>query len=218
MYFASRVQAGRMIAKQLLPKYRYENCAVVALDPGGVVVGAQVASQLHCPLHYLLNKNITLPRENDALATIAQDGTLSYNGSYSESELGELRAEFFQYIEQEKMQRLHEMHELMGPTGTIRKDLLKGRYIILVTDGMQNGHVLDLSEQYLTPVATEGIVVATPLASPEAVDYMHVLADDICCLSVVENYLDTPHYYDKQDVPSEEKIIEIIEKIVLNWK
>jgi hypothetical protein len=47
---------------------------------------------------------------------------------------------------------------------------------------------------------------------------MHILADDIYCLSVIEDYMDTPHYYDTQDVPSSEKTIEIIEKIILNWK
>lgn len=207
-----------MLAAQLEPKYRFENCAVVALDPGGVVVGAQIAIGLHCSLQYLMNKSIMLPRETDPLASISSDGTLSFNGAYSASELGELESEYYQYIEQEKMQQLQKMHRLVGMGGTIRKDLLRGRYIILVTDGMQSGHVLDLAVQYLKPIATEGIVVATPLASIEAVDYMHVLADDICCLSVVENYMDTPHYYDKQDVPNEEKIIEIIEKIVFNWK
>jgi predicted phosphoribosyltransferase len=115
----------------------------------------------------------------------------------------------------EKLQRLH---RLVGSGGTIRKDLLRGRYIILVTDGLKNGHTLDLTIQYLKPVATEGIIVATPLASIPAVDYMHVLADDIYCLSVVDNYLDTDHYYDTDDVPDEETVIQTIEKIILNWR
>jgi predicted phosphoribosyltransferase len=218
MYFASRVQAGRMLASQLMPKYRYENCAVVALNNGGVVIGAQIAMQLHCPLTMLLSKEINLPREPDSVASIAQDGSFSYNNDYSSYELGELQSEYFQFIEQEKMNKLQEMHRLVGDGGTIRKDLLRGRYIILVSDGIKSGHSLDVSVQYLKPVASEGVVIATPLASVPAVDYMHVLADDLYVLSVVDNYLDTDHYYETQDVPEPEKVVDIIEKIVLNWQ
>jgi putative phosphoribosyl transferase len=217
MYFSSRVQAGRMLASQLVPKYRYENCAVVALDKGGVVVGAQIAMQLHCPLNMLLSEHINLPLENEAFASIAQDGSFSYNQEISPYVLGELESEFFRYIEQEKMNKLQHMHRLLGSGGTIRKDLLRGRHVILVSDGIKSGHVLDVMVQYLKPVATEGIVVATPLASIPAVDYIHVLADDIYCLSVVDNYLDTDHYYETKDVPDEKKIVETIEKIILNW-
>lgn len=207
-----------MLAARLVPKYRYENCAVIALSTGGVVVGAQIAMELHCPINLLLTEDITLPRELSSIATIAQDGSFSYNKAFGESEISELTSEYFQFIEQQKMDKLNRMHRLLGLGGTIRKDLLRGRYIILVSDGLKQGHNLDIIVEYLKPIASEGIVIATPLASVDAVDYMHVLADDLYCLSVVDNYMDTPHYYDQQDIPDDAKVVEIIEKIILNWK
>jgi putative phosphoribosyl transferase len=207
-----------MLAAQLMPVYRYENCVVVALDPGGVAVGAQIAVQLHCPINLLLSEEINLPREPQAIASIAQDGSFAYNKDYSDGEIFELQSEYNQYIEAQKVEKLQLMHRLLGSGGTIRKDLLRGRFIILVTDGLKTGHTLDIVVQYLKPIASEGIVIVTPLASVSAVDYMHVLADDMYCLSVIENYMDTPHYYDKDDVPDKKKVVEIIEKIVLNWK
>ena len=218
MYFSSRAQAGRMLAAKLVPKYRYENCVVVAMDLGGVNVGAQLAVQLHCPINLLMSEEISLPRELSAIGSIAQDGTFTYNKDLSQGQLDEMEAEYRGYIEQQKLEKLHSMHELLGSGGTIRKDLLRGRYIILVTDGLNNPHKLDIVVQYLKPVSTEGIVIATPLASIPAVDYMHVLADDIYCLSVIENYMDTPHYYDQDDVPDKKRVIDIIEKIVLYWR
>ena len=68
MYFASRLQAGRQLASQLVPKYRYENCAVLAVSDGGVMVGAQIAQQLHCVITLLMSAEITLPREPEAVA------------------------------------------------------------------------------------------------------------------------------------------------------
>ena len=219
MYFASRMQAGRMLASKLVEKYRYEDCAVIALTDGGVVVGAQIAMQLHSVLMLLVSEEIHLPREPEAIGAITQDGTFTYNqGSYQDSEITELMSEYFGFVEQEKLQKIQDMQHLIGSGGNIKKDLIRGRNIILVSDGFKSGFSLDIALMYLKSTAVEKIIVATPLASVKAVDRMHILADDLYCLSVVENYMDTDHYYDKQDVPDHKKIMDTIEKIILNWK
>ncbi|MGH7142081.1 MAG: phosphoribosyltransferase [Candidatus Saccharimonadales bacterium] len=218
MYFASRTQAGRMLANRLLPKYRYENCAVVALSDGGVIVGAQIATSLHCVLSLLLSEEITLPRELEAVAGISQNGAVSFNSSYSPGEIDELIGENYQYIEQEKLTKIHDLNHLLGHGSTVDKRLLEGRNIILVSDGLSSGFAIDLAVSFLKPVRTEKLIVTTPLASIQAVDRLHVTADEIFCLSVVENYISTDHYYDQNDVPPHDKIIEIIERIIMNWK
>lgn len=218
MYFASRMQAGRILASQLMPKYRYENCAVVALNDGGVIVGAQIAQQLHCVITLLLSSEIYLPREPDALAGITASGSLAYNDRYSRGEVEEMLGEYRGLVEQEKMERMHEMNALLGSGGTINRDLLKGHNVILVIDGMKTGFPLDLAYEFLKPIAIESLVMAVPFASVPAVDRMHVLTDDIYCLDVVEDYISTDHYYDKQDVPDHETIVKTIERIILNWK
>lgn len=207
-----------MLAHQLVAKYRYENCAVVALNDGGVVVGAQIASALHCVLSLLLNEEITLPRELDAIAAISQDGSVSYNNTYSPGELDELIGEYYQYIEQEKLVRLHNLNSILGNGTTVDKRLLVGRNIILVSDGLASGFAVDIATEFLKPIRTEKVIVATPLASIKAVDRLHVTADEIYILSVVENYMSTDHYYDQHDIPPHDKIVEIIERITLNWK
>jgi len=218
MYFASRLQAGRMLAAQLVKKYRFEDCAVVCLSDGGVMVGAQIASELHTILTMLLTAEINLPMEPEAIGGVSQDGSFSYNPYYFPGEVDELTAEYYQLIEQEKLSKIHDMQQLIGEGGLIRRDLLRGRDIIIVSDGLKSAFTLDIAMQYLKPVAIKKIIVATPLASLKTVDRMHILADEIYCLSVVEDYIDTDHYYDTQDVPSHDKVIEIIEKIILNWK
>ena len=218
MYFASRLQAGRTLAQKLAKKYRYENCAVIALDDGGVMVGAQIAMELHRVLTLLESQEIMLPREPDAIAGITVEGTFAYNQKYSPGEIDELMGEYYGVVEQEKLTSMHNMNELLGQGGTIDKRLLKGRDIIVVTDGLKTGFMVDLAAAFLKPVEIEKLIVATPFASVQAVDRMHVLADDLYCLSVIEDYLDTAHYYDKQDVPDHETIVRIVEEIILKWK
>lgn len=207
-----------MLATQLLPKYRYENCAVLALDDGGVMVGAQIASALHCVLMMLISAEINLPREPKAIAGVTPGGSLTYNSEYSEGEIEELTGEYHSYIEQEKLNGIHKLNQLVGAGGIIDRRLLKGHNVILVSDGLAAGFTLDLAAEFLKTINIEKLIVATPLASVTAVDRMHILADDIYCLDVVADYITTDHYYDKQDVPDHDKAVKIIEQIILRWK
>lgn len=218
MYFASRMQAGRMLANQVAEKYKGEDSVVVALSDGGVMVGAQIAMKLNCAIGMLLADEIELPREMVAIGGITSDGSFTYNHAYSSGEIEELMMEYHGFIEQEKLSKLHEMNRLIKSGSLIRPDLIKNRNVILVSDGMSSGFSLDLALQYLKPIPMKKLAVATPLASVNAVDRMHVLADEIYCLSVLENYISTDHYYDVQDIPDHQDVINTIEHIVENWK
>ncbi len=218
MYFKSRADAGSLLANQIVPKYSGQNCTVVALNDGGVMVGAQIALRLHCPLMLLLTEAITLPRENVAVAGMSEDGGFAYNSSYSPAEIEEFQQEYFGYIEQEKLEKLSEMHHLLGQASLLRKDLLRGSTVILVSDGLEGGFSIDVAADFLKPIRIERLVIATPLANVPAVDRMHILADQIFCLSVIEDYISTNHYYEMQDVPPHEQVTKTIEQIMLHWK
>lgn len=218
MYFASRVQAGRMLASRLKDKYRFENCAVVALNDGGVVVGAQIAAELHCVLGMLLMSEITLPRETTGIGSVSSDGEFTYNADFTPGQIDELQNEYRSYIEEQKIAKLHEMNSLLGSGGLMRKDLLTGHNIILVADGIRGGSLLSAAETFLKPIALDRLVVATPLADIAALDKIHIMADEIQCLSTVDNTFELDHYFEKNDIPSHEVIVETIKNIILQWK
>ncbi len=218
MYFKSRVAAGQILADQIAKKYENKQCAVVALNDGGVMVGAQIAMKLHAVLMMLLSDTIDLPRENVPVGGITQDGAFSYNKALSEYELEDLTSEYHGVIEQEKLAKLQEMHRLVGRGGLLRKDLLRNHTVILVTDGLRDGFLLDIAVEFLKPIEIDRLVVATPLASVPAVDHMHICADEIFCLSVIEDYISTDHYYESQDVPGHDLVVKTIEQIVDHWK
>jgi predicted phosphoribosyltransferase len=216
MYFKSRVEAGQKLAEKIVEKYRGQQCAVVALSDGGVMVGAQIALQLNCVVTMLTTDTIELPRENTALAGISQGGSVTYNPAYSEGEIEELTGEYHGFIEQEKLTKIREMHQT-DSSKLIRKDLLRDRNVIVVSDGLNGGFLIDIAAEFLKPIHVKKLIVATPLATVQAVDRMHVLADDIYCLSVIENYINTDHYYDTHDVPSHDLVTKTVEEIVGHW-
>ena len=217
MYFESRIQAGQLLAEQLVEKYRYENCAVVALSDGGVIVGEQIAASLHCILTMLVTENVDVPGESATFGAVSQTGDFTYNSSMSAGEMDEYKAEFHSYLEDQKRQAFQRINRLIGEGGTIDYDLLRDHTIILVSDGLRDGAALDVAFDFLKPIRMERLVIAAPVASVAVVDKVHITADELHILDVKENYMDTNHYYEANDVPSHEDTIKKINQIILNW-
>ncbi len=217
-YFANRTQAGDLIADQLEKAYRYENCAVLALGDGAVLVGAEIAKRLHCVINMLLSSAIQLPRELEVLASIDNFGGVTFNPTYSPGELEEIKAEYFSYIEQQKLQKLFEMNKLLGQGGVLNVDQLRGQNVIVVSDGLSNGFSMRAAADFLKPIKMQRLIMVTPFASVSAVDQMHMLADEIVCLNVIEDIISIDHYYDDNTMPSHENVVRVLEDIVLRWK
>lgn len=218
MYFEDRVQAGVKLAGLLFDKYRYENCAVIALNDGGVIIGEQVASFLHCVLTMLLVEDVPVPGEGLMFGAVSQNGNFTYNSDFSQGEIDGYASEYNGYFQEQKRVAFQKINRLVGDGGTINYELLRNRTIILVSDGLRDGSILDAVVDFLKPVHIERLVVAAPIASSAAVDKLHIMADELHILDVKDNYLDTDHYYTNNTIPSHEETVDKINKIVLNWR
>lgn len=218
MYFENRTQAGQLLAQQLFEKYRYENCAVVALSDGAVLVGEQVAAALHCVLTLLLIEDIQVPGESLSFGGVSQSGNFTYNGMFSAGEVEEYANEFHGYLDEQKREKFQMINRLLGDGGIIDTDLLRDHTVILVADGLDNGASIDVALDFLKPVRIQRLVIATPVATIEAVDKLHIVADELHILDVKENFMGTDHYYTDNTIPSHEDTIAKINQIVLNWR
>lgn len=217
-YFHSRAEAGEQIARELLDKYRYENVAVVAIGDGGVAVGEPIAERLHCILTMLVTETVDVPGENQTFGAVSQSGQFTYNSNLTASELGEYNVEFHGYLEEQKRQAFHKINRLIGDGGIIDHALLQDHTIILVSDGLNEVTLLDVAIDFLKPVRIQRLIIAAPIASVDVVDKVHLTADELHILDVKDNYLDTDHYYDQNDLPSHEETIKKINQIILNWR
>ena len=217
MYFHSRTDAGEQLAQQLAG-YRYENTAVVALSHAAIPVAAPIAEVLHSVLGLLLTDDISIPGENLSMGTIHQGGGFIYNQQMSSGEIQDYYGEYHGYIEDQKREKFARINHLLGEGGAIDASMLREHVVILVADGLRSGAVLEAAVEFLKPVKMKRLIIATPVASVEAVDRMHILGDEIQCLSVTSNYLNTAHYYDVNDIPSHEQAVDKINNIILKWR
>lgn len=218
MYFESREEAGRILGDELANVYRYEDCAVVALSDGAVLVGEQVAAKLHSILTMLLIEEIEIPGESMSLGGVSEGGNFTYSSSFTSGQIQGYVGEYHGYLEEEKRRAFQRINRLIGDGGVIDRDLLQDRVIILVADGLTSGISLDVAVDFLKPVRIKKLLVASPVAAVGAVDKLHIIADELHILDVKENYMGTNHYYEDNSIPSHEETIEKINRMILNWQ
>ncbi|MDR0591366.1 MAG: hypothetical protein LBG75_02335 [Candidatus Nomurabacteria bacterium] len=218
VYFKDRKEAGERLAAILADTYRYEDCAVVALSDGGVLVGEPIAESLHSILTMVLTEDITLPGDNLVIGSASQNDIFSYNNQLASSEVDEYVAEFHSYIEQERRVAHENINRLIGDGGAFDRDLLIDRNIILVSDGLFSGSIIGAAMDFLKPVRIKKLVVALPIASVPVVDYVHIHADEVHILDVKEEFMGIDHYYEDNTVPSHEEIVKKLNEIIMKWR
>ena len=218
MYFESRAVAGAKLAAELLNKYRYENTAVVALDSGGVAVGYQIAIYLHTTLQQLLSETIHIDDESVDYATVLPEGVVAKNPNTSESESSYYYGEYAGELDDEIREASTRINRMLGDGGDIDPEALRGRNVILVSDGISSGTMLDATAEWLKPVRVERLILACPVISVEALDRAHILTDELHILSVTPNFISTDHYYDNDDTPDQDMVKKMIDATILGWK
>jgi putative phosphoribosyl transferase len=218
MYFESRTDAGLKLAAQLFERYRYDNCAVVALSDGAVLVGEQIAATLHSILTMLIVESIEVPGESLEFGSVSQNGHFSFNSEFSQGEIDEYSSEYHGYLEEKKREAFQKINRLLGDGGLIDNDMLRDHTVILVADGIDSPVALDAAIEFLKPIRVQRLVIAAPVASIEAVNALHIVADELHILDVKPNFLGVDHYYDTNTIPTHEETVAKINQIILNWR
>ena len=200
-----------------LSKYKSDYCAVVSLSPGAVLVGSELSEHLHANLMLLMTENIKIPGEPDPIAAITSDNTFTYNSMYSIGEIEEFNMDFYSYIEMERMNKLHQLHLLLGKHGEIKRDRLRHHNIILVSDGLNNGFSISIAVNFIKTINYRKLIIVSPFATPEAYDKMRLIADDAICLNLVDNFMGVDHYYDNNKIPEVDELLNLSDDIAMKW-
>ncbi|MFZ2560312.1 MAG: phosphoribosyltransferase family protein [Candidatus Nanoperiomorbaceae bacterium] len=214
-YFDSRAVAGAQITGELLSTYFRQDVTVLALDDGGVAVGYQIAIYLHANLRRLITESIRIEDEDVDFATVLPGGVVARNPDMDDETYEYYYGEYAGDLD-ERLREARDRINAKLDADEISPDDLRGRNVILVSDGLKSGTILHAAIEWLKPAMVQRIILATPLISVDALDVAHVLMDEIHVLAVSPNYLWTAHYYDVDDTPSEDEIRAMMSQTVMD--
>jgi putative phosphoribosyl transferase len=130
-----------------------------------VAVGYEIARALRAPLDVLVVRKIGMPGQPElAIGAIASGGVLVHEPGL-EKEFPDLAGSFDRLVEEERRE-LERRERVYRPGGAALD--LTGRSAILVDDGLATGSTMLAAIRAARKARAAAIIVAAPLASPEA--------------------------------------------------
>lgn len=214
-YFTSRTEVGQQFAAQLA-HLRYENTAILALSPGGVVIAIEIAKQLHSIAGLLLLKHVYLPDGKTAIGIVNDQGGFTYDDSIPAAQIEDFEMEYRGMIEDNKMKAMHQLHAI-GHVGNLDPHNFTGRTVIVVNDFTRTGTAFHAALDFLKPIKIQKIILATAIAQLKAIDKMHLLGDQILIAHATDKDFPSEHYFANNDIPQSDAIVKMLRQILLQW-
>ena len=193
MRFADRTEAGQRLGAAL-SDLDFVDPVVLALPRGGVPVALEVARALGAPLDIVMVRKIGLPGQPEVALGAVVDGDrpdLEVNADIAQ-QAGVDRLDIVKLAEPE----LAEITRRRALYMAGRKPVpLTGRTAIIVDDGIATGATIRVALRSVRRQAPARLVLAVPVAAPEALVALRSLADEVICLLTPERFGAVGAYY-----------------------
>lgn len=200
--FLDRAEAGKQLAKKLALHSR-KDVVVLALPRGGLVLSAQIAKSLKAPLDIIAVRKIGHPLHPEyAIGAIDEYGTQILN----EAETAKLDQRWL--AEESRRQQIEAQRRSLLYRGGKSPVSLTGKTVILVDDGIATGFTMRLAVLSARAQKPKKIIVAVPVAPPEAVEVLVREGAEVLVLEPPEHFLGAvgAHYVHFAQVGDEEVI------------
>jgi putative phosphoribosyl transferase len=183
--FRDRHDAGRLLAEKLRSQADRPDAIVLALPRGGVPVAYEVAQALHVPLDVFVVRKLGVPgHEELALGALATGGVRVLNDPVVRAlRLSPQVIDAVTRREQQELERREREYRGNRPPPDLR-----GRTVILVDDGLATGATMNAAVQAVRRQGPSKVVVAVPVAAPEACADLRRVADEVVCAVAPQNF------------------------------
>lgn len=201
--FVNRVAAGRRLAGLLAP-YRDQQPVVVGLPRGGVPVAAEVASALGAPLDVIVVRKLGVPFQQElAMGAVGEGGVRVLNDDVVRmAHITEQEIETATTRERGEVER--RASRFRGGTARIP---LAGRTVIVVDDGFATGSTARAACRIARAEGAGKVVVAVPVAPPDARARLGDDADDFVCVATPEHFSAVGQFYDDFTQTTDEQVV-----------
>jgi putative phosphoribosyl transferase len=210
MRFRDRTQAGRLLAAELR-RFAGRDPVVLALPRGGVPVGFEIARALGAPLDLVLVRKIGAPHQPELAVAAVVDG------EQMEIVVNEDVAASLQlpkgYVEQQAARQVEEIERRRRLyLGERERVAVEGRTALVVDDGIATGATVRASLRAVRRRKPGRLVLAVPVAPPEAVESLRHEVDEVVCLHTPDDLYAIGQFYDDFSQVEDDEVRELLER------
>jgi predicted phosphoribosyltransferase len=205
MTFATRAEAGHILARYLKTRDVHADI-VLGLPRGGVIVAREVACELGSPLDVLIVRKIGHPSQREfAVGALAEPDIILLNSAVIGADAA-LHRTLKGIIQQELecVQRCRRTFHL-----TPLADL-HGQAVLLVDDGLATGATTEAAALAARKLGAARVIVATPVASGDALRRLSQTANEVIALHVDEAFEAVGRYYADFKETSDEEVLRVL--------
>ncbi|MEA1918668.1 MAG: phosphoribosyltransferase family protein [Campylobacterota bacterium] len=208
--FKDRDSAGNALRDVLpLERMRLEHWNFVAVSKGGLAVIASVNKRLSLPVDLLFSASISAPNNTDCeIARVCETEEIVIHEALCHS--FDIQVDYV-YGE---ASRKHE-EKILPDIYKYRKgrhfDSKQGETVLIVDEGSETGLKLMLAIKAILAQKPKAVYVAVPIVPQEILDAIEALVDEVFCIKEIDNFKETPCYYEKLE-PVDDETIEMILK------
>jgi predicted phosphoribosyltransferase len=205
--FVDRREAGKQLASAL-SSLADQDMVVLGIPRGGVEVAAVVAEALGAPLDVVIPRKVGAPGNPElGLGAVAEDvevldarliEMLGVTEGYLKREINAERGEI------ERRSTLYR-----GGRPPVQLD---GKVVVIVDDGVATGGTAAAALRWARSRGAARVILAVPVAPPEAVRRLQAEADEVVVLASPERFYAVGQWYVDFPQVSDDQVIELLSR------
>ncbi|MEU9160191.1 phosphoribosyltransferase family protein [Streptomyces sp. NPDC048424] len=206
MLFTHRTDAGERLA-EALRHLRGEDPVVLGLPRGGVPVAFQVARALGAPLDVIVVRKLGVPYHRElGFGAIGEGGVRVISEDIVRS--SRVRPEDLAAVEYaEEAELARQARRFRGERPRVA---LAGRTVIVVDDGIATGATAAAACEVVRAQGAARVVLAVPVAPPDAVTRLRTAADEVVCLSTPHAFRAVGEWYEDFSQTPDEEVVALL--------
>ena len=182
---------------------------VLGIPRGGVIVADVVAKKLNADFDIVIPRKLTAPdNKENAIGAVMEDGSL-YLDDFLVNSL-RISQEYIEKEIQEQLQEIARRKGLYCRQSKNKEYNIKDRVVILVDDGIATGATVIAAARWIRKQEPSQLIIASPVALPQAVDLLKNEADATEIISTPSNFGSVSQFYQNFDQATDERVIEIL--------
>lgn len=207
--FADRAAAGVALAAEMQRRSLEPPVLVLALPRGGVPVGYEVARVLQAPLDVMLVRKVGMPGQPELAIGAVATGDIVVRDRSLEREYPGIAEDFERVAAKERGELLRREQVYRAGLGPLA---LGGRTVVLVDDGLATGSTMLAAVRAARAGGAGAVVVAAPVASPQAAALLGAEADELVILQTPAMLFAIGEWYDRFEQLEDDEVCRILER------